>query len=156
MSFAGLPNFGKMGVNLTASGGSIRVYSANATRVTLCILDADNPSLTVSEIELARYDDEIWFAESSNIKAGIKYVLRADGPSGPRHSFNPEIDLIDPYARGVVRENARDYHCVAVSQPSTVRMNHIGAASPRVSTSRAKLLPITSLASTSAACSRVA
>jgi glycogen operon protein len=41
-------------------------------------------------------------------------ALRADGPEGPRHAFNRELLLIDPYARGIKRESAREYYCVAV------------------------------------------
>ena len=44
----------------------------------------------------------------------MKYVLRASGPQGPRHAFQPERNLLDPYAKGLVRENPKDYHCVAV------------------------------------------
>ena len=45
----------------------------------------------------------------------MKYALRADGPEGPRHAFNRDLLLIDPYARGIKRESAREYYCVAVS-----------------------------------------
>ncbi len=41
-------------------------------------------------------------------------MLRASGPEGPRHAFDKDRNLLDPYAKGLVRENPRDYHCVAI------------------------------------------
>jgi len=103
----------RMGVTFASGKGTIRVYSANATSIAFCILDAENPRLVSQTIQLARGDGDIWEATSSKIKPGVKYALRAEGPDGPRHGFNPSLNLIDPYARAVERLSAREYYCVA-------------------------------------------
>ena len=109
-----LPTPGTMGVTIQDGLGTIRVYSANATSIQLCILDEADTRTAKEVIELTRGEADIWAATTANLKPGTRYALRADGPKGPRHGFNTNLFLIDPYARGVVRESAREYHCVVV------------------------------------------
>ena len=107
----------QLGITFADGRGTIRVYSETAERVHMHILDQADPRQIAYELKLIQAEPGIWSATDSLIQPGIKYALRADGPSGPEHprnKFNPNIDLIDPYARGVVRESAREYHCVAV------------------------------------------
>ena len=103
-----------LGFSFANELGTIRVYSANATHLWVVILDDENPREIRREIELLRGENDIWAATSAALKPGMKYALRADGPDGPRHAFNRELLLIDPYARGIKRETARDYYCVAI------------------------------------------
>ncbi|MFM1973161.1 MAG: hypothetical protein RLZZ345_245 [Actinomycetota bacterium] len=112
MSFA-VPGT-KLGVTFANELGTIRVYSANATYLAIVILDDENPREIRREIELLRGENDIWSATSAALKPGMKYALRADGPQGPRHDFNRDLLLIDPYAKGIVRESPREYYCVAV------------------------------------------
>ncbi|MSY66307.1 MAG: glycogen debranching enzyme, partial [Actinobacteria bacterium] len=112
MSFAVPGN--KLGVTFANELGTIRVYSANATYLAIVILDDENPREIRREIELLRGEDDIWSATSAALKPGMKYAIRADGPEGPRHDFNRDLLLIDPYARGIKRESAREYYCVAI------------------------------------------
>ena len=112
MSFAVPGN--KLGVTFANELGTIRVYSANATYLAIVILDDENPREIRREIELLRGENDIWSATSAALKPGMKYAIRADGPEGPRHDFNRDLLLIDPYARGIKRESAREYYCVAV------------------------------------------
>lgn len=104
-----------LGVTFKDGVGTIRVYSGSATDIWLVILDQDEPSRSVNEIALHPGENDIWSLTSPEIVPGMAYALRADGPVGPRHAFNKDLTLIDPYARGVKRINARDYYCVAVS-----------------------------------------
>ncbi len=104
-----------LGITFQGDLGTIRVYSETAESIQLLILDADNPRIELSRIALQRGEHGIWSATSAEIKPGISYALRADGPEGVKNKFNPSLNLIDPYARGVVRESAREYHCVAVN-----------------------------------------
>lgn len=104
-----------LGITFQGDLGTIRVYSETAESIHLLILDADNPRIELSRIALQRGEHGIWSATSPEIKPGISYALRADGPEGVKNKFNPSLNLIDPYARGVVRESAREYHCVAVN-----------------------------------------
>ncbi len=103
-----------LGLSLMDGGGVFSVWSETATEVSLNILDAENPSLISQSISLERSEDGIWSAGSDLFHRGMKYVLRAQGPQGPRHAFNPERNLLDPYARGLVRLSPKDYYCVAV------------------------------------------
>ena len=103
----------RMGVTFASGKGTFRVYSANAEEIQFCILDAENPRIVVDTVPLTRGENDIWEATSTKIKPGIGYSLRADGPTGPRHGFNPTLNLIDPYARAVERISAREYYCLA-------------------------------------------
>ncbi|WIB14077.1 hypothetical protein [Curtobacterium sp. MCPF17_052] len=40
------------------------------------------------------------------MRVGDTYHLLVDGPSGPRHDFDPTRPLLDPYARGIVATGA--------------------------------------------------
>jgi glycogen operon protein len=104
-----------LGVSFANELGTIRVYSANASQMWIVLLDDENPREIRREIELHRGENDIWSATSAALKPGMNYALRADGPEGPRHAFNRDLLLIDPYARGIKRESAREYYCVAVS-----------------------------------------
>jgi glycogen operon protein len=114
MSNSGGSN-GALGISFADGAGTIRVYSASASDIWLVILDSDDPSKCLNELALSPGENDTWSLVSPEIVPGMAYALRADGPVGPRHSFNKDLTLIDPYARGVKRINARDYYCVAVS-----------------------------------------
>jgi glycogen operon protein len=103
-----------MGVTVSDGVGTIRVYSENATSIELVIFEPDEVTQVSQTLQLERGDGSIWTATSHHLRPGANYALRADGPNAPRNAFNDQIFLIDPYARGVVRQNAREYHCVVV------------------------------------------
>ncbi len=93
--------------------GHFGIYSASADKVWLEILDAQNQEVD-SQLALNASDEGIWSVSSELIRPGIGYSIRVDGPDSPRNSFRPDLRLIDPYARGVVRKSARDYFNVAI------------------------------------------
>jgi glycogen operon protein len=99
-----------LGVNLHEGGGTFRLYSANATSVRFTIVDEFDPKQIISVLECSRVDGDVWEVSSPQISTGIHYTIRVDGPESAKNGFNSEIDLIDPYARGVVREGPRDFH----------------------------------------------
>lgn len=103
-----------LGVTVKDGVGTIRVYSENASKIELIILNDEDPRQIDLEVPLEREDEKIWSATHPALKVGTKYALRADGPEAPRNRFNPNLLLIDPYARGVIRESAREYHCVVI------------------------------------------
>ena len=103
-----------LGVSFANGKGTIAVYSSNATKIEFCLLDDTDFRQIVTTLPLKKGEYDIWSTTSTKIAPGTKYVLRADGPTGPRHAFNPTQNLIDPYARAVHRENQREYYCVAV------------------------------------------
>ncbi|NBU23793.1 MAG: glycogen debranching enzyme GlgX [Actinobacteria bacterium] len=104
----------KLGLTASSEGGIFRVWSESASEISLHILDSQDSTITTDVISLERADGGIFWCEDERLKLGISYVIRADGPEGPRHAFQPERNLLDPYAKGLVRESPRDYHCVAI------------------------------------------
>ena len=107
------PEHAQLGLSLTDGGGTFSTWSESADAISLHILDQDTKS-PIHEVALTRAEGGIWSAQDERLQRGMKYVLRASGPEGPRHAFQPERNLLDPYARGLVRESPKDYHCVAI------------------------------------------
>jgi glycogen operon protein len=67
----------------------------------------------VSAVPMERGDDDVWHAYSPALVSGARYSLRAKGPEGATHRFDPALDLIDPYARGLARTASGDWRsCV--------------------------------------------
>jgi glycogen operon protein len=93
--------------------GHFGLYSANADKIWLGILDAQNQEIA-TELPLSGSNEDIWNVSSELIKPGIGYVIRVDGPTSPRNRFRSDINLIDPYARGVVQKSAREFYSVAI------------------------------------------
>jgi glycogen operon protein len=103
-----------LGVSLDGDKGTIRVFSSTATSIEFLVLDPNDSGNVLQRITLRPMGDGVWSATSPAIELGTHYALRASGPDGPRHAFNHNLNLIDPYARGVVRESAREFHNVVV------------------------------------------
>ena len=102
-----------LGMRFDPEMGHFGLFSASASKVSLGILDATHQSVE-TELLLAPSSENIWSVSSPLIKPGIGYVIQVDGPDGPRNSFRPDLNLIDPYAKGVVRKSARDYYNIAI------------------------------------------
>src|SRR5690606_13387945 len=66
-----------LGVRLTAGGGELRVWSANATSVELCILDPESEGV-VERVALSRGDDDVWSGATSTLRVGAHYALSVD------------------------------------------------------------------------------
>jgi len=92
-----------MSEQLGVSNGELRVWSASATSIDLCIFDDKDAAWMVSTVPFEPEADGVWVARSEALKPGTRYSLRATGPTGPTHHFDPTLDLIDPYARGLAR-----------------------------------------------------
>ena len=108
-------NFAPLGLGVDPAANRVSVYSETAESIDFVLLDSTEPATELGRIALTR-DGDIWSATDPRIVTGVHYSLRADGPEGTRNGFNPTIDLIDPYATGVVREGPRDFHCVAIDR----------------------------------------
>ena len=92
-----------LGAQADASGVNFAVFSANATRVELCLFDA------LGDKELARWplpgrSGDVWHGRLPGAAAGLVYGLRAHGPWRPDrgHRFNAHKLLLDPWAREIV------------------------------------------------------
>ncbi|MFT4029793.1 MAG: glycogen debranching protein GlgX [Protaetiibacter sp.] len=92
-----------LGVHLTSRGGEIRVWSANANAIELCIFDEKDSAWVAKRVPLTRGDGDVWSATTRSLAVGTPYALSVDGPDGPEHDFDPDRFLLDPYARGLAR-----------------------------------------------------
>jgi glycogen operon protein len=98
-----------LGVRMTPAGGILRVWSASATAIELCVFDEKDPTWVVETIPLVKDADAVWSGTSPALVAGTRYSLRATGPTGPTHRFDPTLHLIDPYGRGLARTASGDW-----------------------------------------------
>jgi glycogen operon protein len=92
-----------LGVRATSRGGELRVWSHNATSMDLVVFDSRDSSWVTAVRPMARGDHDVWSVTSSKLAAGARYAIRAGGPKGKTHDFDPTRNLIDPYARGLAR-----------------------------------------------------
>jgi isoamylase len=99
---AGLPR--PLGATWNKNGVNFALFSGHATRVELCLFDAQ------SGAETARYDlpghtGDVWHGLLSPRRAGpgTHYAFCVHGPNDPQngHRFDATVPLIDPYARGL-------------------------------------------------------
>ncbi len=90
-------------------GTNFALFSANATKVEVCLFDATG-AREGERIELPEYTDEIWHGYLREIHPGALYGYRVYGPYEPQsgHRFNPHKLLLDPYARGHFGDLKRD------------------------------------------------
>ena len=90
-----------LGATPDEHGVNFALFSANATRVDLCLFDSPEGRET-ARLTLPEYTDEVWHGHVPGIGVGQLYGFRVYGPYDPRtgHRFNPHKLLLDPYARG--------------------------------------------------------
>ena len=99
----GLPH--PLGATWDGVGVNFALFSANATKVELCLFDQDGTT-ELERIELPEYTDEVWHGYLPDARPGTVYGYRVHGPWAPEegHRFNPHKLLLDPYAKGHVGE----------------------------------------------------
>ena len=117
-----------LGVKTDSEGGEVRVWSASATGIELCIFGPKDPNWVAESVQLEKGADDVWSAVSPRLQAGTRYSLRASGPSGPTHAFDPNLHLIDPYARGLARTASGHWR----SYVQDDAFDWAGAAKPKV------------------------
>ena len=95
----GLPH--PLGATWDGEGVNFALFSANATRVELCLFDETGERQT-ARFELPEFTDEIWHGYVPDVQPGSIYGYRVHGPYEPSagHRFNPNKLVLDPYARG--------------------------------------------------------
>jgi len=98
-----------LGVRTTSRGGELRVWSHNATAMDLVVFDSKDPSWVTAVRPLAKGDGDVWSVTTSKLAAGARYAIRASGPKGTTHDFDPTRNLIDPYARGLARSSSGEW-----------------------------------------------
>lgn len=93
----GLPH--PRGASWDGKGTNFALFSANATKVEVCIFD-DRGEQELHRIELPEYTNQIWHGYLPDVDPGTIYGYRVHGPYEPEqgHRFNPNKLLLDPYA----------------------------------------------------------
>jgi isoamylase len=94
----GLPN--PLGAHWDGKGTNFALFSANATKVEVCLFDA-SAERELSRVELPEYTDQVFHGYLPDVGPGTFYGYRVHGPYDPAagHRFNPNKLLLDPYAR---------------------------------------------------------
>jgi len=89
-----------LGAEWDGLGVNFAVFSANATRIELCIYEARGRH-EIARYELPECTDEVFHGYLPDAGPGLVYGYRAHGPYQPEagHRFNPNKLLLDPYAR---------------------------------------------------------
>ncbi|HZT27161.1 MAG TPA: glycogen debranching protein GlgX [Pseudolabrys sp.] len=95
---AGVPY--PLGATWDGRGTNFALFSANATKVELCLFDRSGRRET-RRIVLPERSEDVWHAYLSDVAPGQLYGYRVHGPYDPNagHRFNPNKLLIDPYSK---------------------------------------------------------
>jgi isoamylase len=93
-------NSTQQGATWDGLGVNFSLFSANATKVELCLFDQTGTQ-EIQRIELPEYTDEIWHGYLPDAAPGTVYAYRVHGPYEPEkgHRFNPNKLVLDPYAK---------------------------------------------------------
>jgi glycogen operon protein len=91
-----------LGATWDGAGANFALFSANATRVELCLFDPAGER-ELERVPLPEYTDEIWHGYLPDVLPGQLYGFRVHGPYEPHagHRFNPHKLLLDPYAKSL-------------------------------------------------------
>ncbi|HEY1170257.1 MAG TPA: glycogen debranching protein GlgX [Verrucomicrobiae bacterium] len=92
-----------LGATLMEGGVNFALFSANATKVELCLFDQPDSPTESRVIELPGRTNQIWHVFVPDLAAGQCYGYRVHGPYEPSngHRFNPSKLLLDPYAKAI-------------------------------------------------------
>jgi isoamylase len=92
-----------LGATWDGLGVNFALFSANATKVELCLFDAAGER-EIERIVLPEYTDEVWHGYLPDARPGTIYGYRVHGPYEPSagHRFNPNKLLLDPYAKQII------------------------------------------------------
>ena len=115
-------NQSPLGATWDGLGVNFALFSAHATKVELCLFDA-NGETRLDRIELPEYPDEVWHGYLPAARPGLVYGYRVHGPHEPDagHRFNPNKLVSDPYAKQLVGELRWALNCSATSSITPTR-----------------------------------
>ncbi len=85
----------------TGRGVNFALFSANATKVELCLFD-DAGKKEIARVPLPEYTNEVWHGFLPDARPGTIYGYRVHGPYTPEegHRFNPNKLLHRPVCQG--------------------------------------------------------
>ena len=96
----------KPGVFLHGATTLFRLFAPRATQVRLVLLDHPDSWGNAVYHSLQRLSNGMWEADVAENVIGKYYWYRVDGPSqGPYSPFDPEVNILDPYALATVGRN---------------------------------------------------
>jgi isoamylase len=103
---------GPLGATWDGLGVNFALFSANATKVELCLFD-DLGETELERVELPEYTNEVWHGYLPDARPGTIYGYRVHGPYQPEagHRFNPNKLVLDPYAKAHVGKLIWDHAC---------------------------------------------
>ena len=89
-----------LGATFDGRGTNFALFSANATKVELCLFDSAGRQET-GRIALPERTDDVWHGYFPEVAPGQLYGYRVHGPYEPEagHRFNPNKLLMDPYSK---------------------------------------------------------
>jgi glycogen operon protein len=89
-----------LGASWDGRGVNFALYSENATSVELCLFDADGNETRLSVPHRTAF---VWHAYLPDAAPGQRYGYRVYGPYEPEQGlrFNPNVVLLDPYAKAL-------------------------------------------------------
>jgi glycogen operon protein len=92
-----------LGATWDGLGVNFALFSANATKVELCLF-SDDGKREIERVELPEYTDEVWHGYLPDARPRTVYGYRVHGPYEPEqgHRFNPNKLVLDPYAKALV------------------------------------------------------
>ncbi len=94
-----------LGASVTTSGVNFALFSANATRVELCIFSGDGKE-QIAVLPMPEKTNGVWHIHLQGASAGVVYGYRVHGHYEPEKGFrfNANKLLVDPYAKSLVGE----------------------------------------------------
>jgi isoamylase len=89
-----------LGATWDGRGTNFALFSANATKVELCLFDRGGRRET-QRIVMPERTEDVWHGYLADVSPGQLYGYRVHGPYEPNagHRFNPSKLLIDPYSK---------------------------------------------------------
>jgi isoamylase len=101
-----------LGATWDGQGVNFALFSAHAEAVELCLFDEAGEE---TRIALTQRTAFVWHAYLPGLSNGQRYGFRVHGPYDPArgHRFNPNVVLLDPYARALDGVENWDAGCFA-------------------------------------------
>jgi isoamylase len=89
-----------LGANWDGRGTNFAVFSANSTKVELCLFDREGRRET-ERIVMPERTDDVWHVYLSHVMPGQLYGYRVHGPYDPEagHRFNLSYSYVPSYRR---------------------------------------------------------
>jgi isoamylase len=94
-----------LGATWDGAGVNFALFSENATKIELCLFDADDSPKESTRITLPEHTEQVWHGYFPDVQPGQLYGYRVHGPYEPAkgHRFNPNKVVLDPYAKAIGR-----------------------------------------------------